>query len=167
MGKKVIISCSCCIVLLVVLATYKNVFIRPFKQSVNLNYRESVDRIEIMFTGQLAGAERYVIVKINEREDIAEIVSYLNSLTLVEEFPSVAYYPDPNIDECIYITAFGEGYGEDDFALDRFCFQTKYMMFVPNGLDWKSNTYFIKNSGYDDRTKSSNIYQFLLNLLDK
>jgi len=109
----------------------------------------------------------YSIIEITDSDDIEIIIDFLNSLKLIED--NLTEYEYIDLDEVGYftITIFRDDYENDNDAHDVLAFETNYLSFIPNGHDWTGTRYYIKNSGYDNKTKNSNVHQFLLELINK
>jgi len=104
-------------------------------------------------------------VMITDRNDIEKIIKYLNSLMLIED--NLTEYVDVDLDEVGYfrITIFRDDYENDSRAYDSIEFETNYLSIIPSGNDRHATRYYIINSGYNNKTKSSNVHQFLLDLI--
>jgi len=107
-------------------------------------------------------------IVINDSDDIKRIIDYLNSLRLIEDNPTE--YEDIDIDAVGYFTILiirdnDENGDNGDNGYDVIDFETNYLTFAPNGYDSSATRYYIKNSGYNSKTQSSNTYKFLRNLL--
>lgn len=135
---------------------------REFKEIQHFNYN-NVDNITIKFEG-------YDKIKIKNPDDIYKIIEYLNSLELIEE-------ELPKNEQANYEGDW-EKYKNDlknicHFSIsvneDVLYFSTKYVVVMVDGCDDSShqNSYFIKNSGYDKKKKTSNIYTFLKSITEK
>lgn len=176
LNKKTIIFISSCILLIsvFVIIAYGKSILRLFKQSTNLNYHAEIAYIELGKRFSEDGND----IRIDAREDIEKILNYLNSLELIEEnvtrfnpYDLIAdgYFTidiirkgDENAN--LYVV---EGEKVISYSQDLLSFRNDYMSFTPNYMDWKSTRYYIVNSGYDDETKNSNVYQFLYNLINE
>jgi len=175
MNKKIVMIIILIIVTLVLAMIHKNSIIRLFKQIINLNYHEEIIYIEL---GKRFSDDGNII-RIDNHEDIEKIIGYLNTLDLIEErlteykhisdFNDIGYFTIRIVrvgDEYanIHIT---EGENVNSYSQDLLSFETNFVTFTPNSMDWKSTRYYIKNSGYNHQTKSSNVYKFLLDLINK
>jgi len=106
-------------------------------------------------------------IEIHDREDIEKIIKYLNSLKLIED-NLIEYVPfDRNNVGFFEIFIFRDGFENDSDAVDIIAFETNYLAFIPNGHDWKETRYYIKNSGYNHKTKTSKTFNFLYDLINK
>gem|GEM_PF-5925147 len=162
MNKKIAAFILCCIItilFLVVMIYGKNIF-RLFKQSVYLNYHEEIAYIELGKRFSKDGN----YVRIENREDIEKILNFLNSLELIEE--NVIRYNPPDLSyfTISIIRSNPEVVGRPP---DLLSFQTDYISFSQDGRDWESKRYYIKNSGYDNQTKKSKVYEFLYDMLSE
>jgi hypothetical protein len=165
LNRKIVIFLLCCIIAILVfifLAYGKNI-LRQLKQSVSLNYHAEIAYIEL---GKRFSEDESE-VRIDDHEDIEKILNFLNSLGLIEE--NVARHYPQDLSEIGYFTidiilSNPERVGD---APDLLSFETDYIIFTPKGSDWKSIRYYIKNSGYDNQTKNSKVYQFLCDFVGK
>ena len=178
MNKKLIIILLCIIFLVFIVIIFRENIIR-LKLSTRLNYHENVAYITIYDDRLIEVADGKLEIEINSRrgieihnrEDIEKIINYLNSLELIED--NLTEYVDVDLDEVGYfsITIFRDGYVNDYQnnldALEHIAFQTNYLEFIPGGHDWKTTRYYIKNSGYDPKTKTSKTFEFLYDLINK
>ena len=136
------------------------------KLSTRLNYHENVSHIKIDYEHMIEDMEGISEVEITNRADIEKIINYLNSLVLIEDNP--AEYEDIDLYEVGYFEIFinrdKNENGPEDY--DIIAFQTNYLAFIPGGSDCEEIRYYIKNSGYNPKTKSSKTFEFLYDLIN-
>ena len=159
----VVIFCMLAIIFFFTLA-YGKEFFMSFRKSTSLNYqRDDVTYINIRSTGNLTDINNVII---NDPEKIEEIIIFINSLDIVEvnKVPKNKFGYDLKNYGWISIY-FGESseYNPGDIIE----FYTDYMGASYNGRDWEGKHYYRKNSGYNNQTKSSNVYEFLHDLINK
>ena len=174
MNKKLIIILLCIIFLVFIFIIFRENIIR-LKLSTRLNYSENVayitiydDRlIEVVGSNSEIEINSIGDIEIHNREVIEKIIKYLNSLELIED--NLTEYEDVDIDEVEYfdVTIFRNDNEKYLNGYDIIAFQTNYLSFIPEGHDCYGTRYYIKNSGYDPKTKTSKTFEFLYDLINK
>ena len=129
-----------------------------FRESVGLSFqRNDVAFIRIRSAGALADIDN---VLVNDQEKIREIIAYLNSLELIEtDMPQRLRWRINSLEDVGWI-AIHIGESPDHNPGDSVVFWANYMVFSYHGHK-PSSTYYVRNSGFCNRTKTSNIYYFL------
>lgn len=105
---------------------------------------------------------------INCPEKISEIINYLNSLELVAaELPRNLQRRINRLEDVGWILIhIGESPGHNPG--DSIEFWANYMIFTYHGHQASGvYTYYVRNSGFCSRTKTSNVYQFLYELINE
>ena len=137
-------------------------FFMRFRKSTSLNYqRDNVPYVRVTFPEN--GNFHNTIIE--ESKKIDELKHFINSLDIIEvrKVPANKYGEDRENYGYILLY-FGET--QDHNPGDVIMFLSEYMVMSYNSRDWEGKKYYIKNSGYDDETKSSNIHQFLRDLIN-
>ena len=186
LNKKNITIC-CIIFIVLIIISFRDNIIR-FKLSTRLNYHENVDYIsisiydDILAKGLIDDSEIIIndmecikiydkesidieFIEIHDKEDIEKMIKFLNSLELIEDNPT-EYEPFDRENIGFFdIALFRNNGNKNSVGYDWIVFHTNYMEFVPEGHDSEGTRYFIKNSGYNSKTKSSKTFAFLYDLL--
>ena len=132
-------------------------FFMPFRRSISLNYRkDNVSFVEIYWHIN----DDMLISKIEDIEKIKRIIDYVNSIEIVE----VRNVPINKFRIIKYSESYD--YISLNFGGNKIEFMTDYMWIIYHSHDMERKNYYIKNSGYDNETKSSNIHQFLRDLIN-
>ncbi len=134
--------------------------VRTFKENQHLNYG-NVDFVTIKYVG-------YNKIKIENADDVNQIIGYLNSLELIEE-------GIPNREQAVYEGDWEKyendleniGYFLVSIDKDLLYFSTSYVTVMPDGNYWNRHSYYIRNSGYNKKEKNSNIYTFFQSITEK
>jgi len=139
-----------------------------FQESVRLNYQIKSDEKEIIYiriwgNSSLTGDVGEIII--DDNRDVEYILNYINSLELVQrEMPKQRNFQNNGH---FYIDIFEkDSFAEKAEILDTLLFSTQYLSVVHKGYDWDYTDYYIKNVGYNPITKTSNVYQFLYDLIE-
>jgi len=144
-----------------------------FRKSASLNYqKDDVAYVMIQSAGHINEIKN---VKIEDPEKIREIINYINSLKIVQVKEMPEYITknvlNGEIGHFGWISIyFGNSLpepGNYSEPGDIIQFERNYMGTSYNGRDWEGENYYIKNSGYNNKTKSSNVYEFLRDLINK
>ena len=164
--KKIVFTVVFCVVLfsLFILWVHRERFFISFRESTSLDFQRSgMEHIHIRSQGNLIDIDNVVI---SDAEKIKEIINYLNSLELVEaELPRNLRRRINNFEDVGWISIYiGESINHNPG--DIVVFWANYMRFVYHGHR-VSRTYYVRNSGFCNEAKTSNIYYFLRNLLNE
>ena len=169
--RKTIIIVLLCVVVLCLAALLEEGFFTPFKRSVSLSYQKN--EMEYVHVGTWGHSSDFLL-EIYDPEIINQIIDYINSLKIVEiEQPN--YLAELTFngtwEDWGFITIYFENGTELDnnyrMPGDLIQFYGKYMVTSYEGRDWAGKCYYVKDFGYDNKTNSNNMYQFLRNLLDE
>ena len=173
MNKKIFTITATVVILALIsaFALYRENVVRLFRQSVSLNYYCDVFAIKLGGTRNRFSEnppEGYFFeVKITNVDDIKRIMSYLNSLELIEANPRrINHVPDLREVGFFWIRIIRDPYENNLFAHDALSFRTNYLIFTPDGRDWESRVYYIRNSGYDPTTQNSRVFLLLLDVIN-
>ena len=165
----IIISLCVCAVILGVAVFIKDDFVMFFRRGVSLSYEQK--EMEYARIGT-SGHSSNLSVKIYDPETINQIISYINSLKIVEtEQPN--YLTEVtlkgDLESFGFITIYFANDTEWDNDLrppgDIIQFKGKYLLTSYEGRDWEGKCYYVKDFNYDNKTNSNNMYQFLRKLL--
>lgn len=171
MNKKVIIIILGFLILVFILLffMYKTNFLMMLKESESLNYHKDVyeDINYIMITS--SEGERFIKgsrnVEIRDRKDIEKILNFFNSLELVKfdkgKGPRRYIYDEGSFIITIFLK-------NSDFA-DIIFLMSDYLIFYNEeyNSDQHRMEYYIKNSGYNSKDKTSKAYYFLYDIINK
>jgi len=148
---------------------------RLFKESINLNYSvEDVDYILLGSKGRFRNAsEREYYewdVKIEDRNAIEKTINFLNALELIDETPkgvgTYRHINDLNDVGYFAIEIIGINYEDDNTDVYSLGFMKDQVSVLYGIIGSRSLLYYIKDSGYNNRTKSSHTYEFLYSLVN-
>ena len=172
MNKKVIIIILGFLILVFILLffMYKTNFLMMLKESESLNYHKDVyeDINYIMITS--SEGERFIKgsrnVEIRDPKDIEKILNFFNSLELVKFDKGKGPRPYIYDEGSFIITIFlknGNGFNDTIFLM------SDYLIFCNEKYKSEQHRkeYYIKNSGYNSKDKTSKAYYFLYDIINK
>jgi len=170
-NKKTIFAISISLAILSIfafLAHRERIFVM-FRESTSLNFQRD-DMTYINITSRGIPPIDFNNVVIEDPEKIRETINFLNSLELVESrIPRnlTNSWQNRDFEDFGWISIIiGESpeHNPGDFV----SFYANYMVFTYHGHRlFGIYTYYIRNSGFCSRTKTSNVYQFLYELIHR
>jgi len=166
--KFVFIAVFCFLIFALILAlVHKERFFILFRESVSLDFQRD-DMEHILITTRGIYPLDFHDIRIEEPERIREIISYLNSLELVEAELPRNLRTRINAFEDVGRISIYIGHSPAHSPGDIVEFWANYMVFTYHGHKAAGRyTYFVRNSGFRNRTKASNVYQFLYELISE
>lgn len=173
MNKKVIIIILGFLILVFILLffMYKTNFLMMLKKSESLNYHKDIyEEIDHVIITSFKG-ERFTkgskSIAIRDPKDIEKILNFLNSLELVKfdkgKGPRRYIYDEGSFGIAIVLK------NDSDFA-DIVFFMSDYLIFFNERYESDQHRiveYYIKNSGYNSKDKTSKAYYFLYDIINK
>ena len=172
MNKKVIIIILGFLILVFILLffMYKTNFLMMLKKSESLNYHKDIyEEIDHVIITSFKG-ERFTkgskSIAIRDPKDIEKILNFLNSLELVKfdkgKGPRRYIYDEGSFGIAIVLK------NDSDFA-DVVFFMSDYLIFYNEKYRSEQHRmkYYIKNSGYNSKDKTSKAYYFLYDIINK
>jgi len=164
-NKKLVFAVIFCITILsVVFLVHRERLVILFRGSTSLNFqRDDMEYIRITSQGNLIDISGATI---DCPEKVNEVIKYLNSLELVEaETPRRLRNRRPEEVGSIIIHI---GHSPDHNPGDTVQFWANYMSFVYHDHKFYGYyNYYVRNSGFDNSTKTSNVYYFLRDLINE
>ena len=153
-------------VFLFVFLAHREQFFMLFGEGTSLNFqRDDIELIRVRSTGVLTDFDN---VTVNDAAKIREIIKYLNSLELVEaELPRNLRTRIRRQEDVGWILIYlGESVHHNPGDVVEFW--ANYMRFTYHGHKFFGTyTYYVRNSGFCNRTNTSYVYQFLQALLNE
>jgi len=166
-NKKTIIIAILCMIIFVLFIIHRERLAISFRDSTSLNFlRDDITYISITSRG-MSPIDFHNVV-INDPEKIKEIIDLLNSLELVEaELPRNLLRQINNLEDVGWVFLYiGESPSHNPG--DYVSFYTNYMTFTYHGHEAAGHySYYVRNSDFCRRTRSSNVYQFLYELINE
>jgi len=165
-NKVVVLLISSCMAMLLLFFfwIYRERILMPFRESTCLNFqRDDMEHISIRSWGNLTSIDNAVI---RDSEKIEEIIDYLNSLELVEaELPRMLRNGrTANADSILIYIGESINHNPGDYVV----FYADYMIFTYHGHKFFGRyTYYVRKPGFFRRASTSNVYQFLHELISE
>jgi len=146
--------------------TFRERYNLLFAESTSLNFqRDDMTHIHINSRGNLIDINNVVI---RNPEKINEIINYLNSLELVEAELPRRLSRQINASEDVGWISIYIGESIDHNPGDFVSFYASYMVFTYRGHElFGRYTYYVRNLDFCNMTKTSNVYQFLHELINE
>lgn len=150
------------LIFIILLLFYRKDFLRIFKESESLNYHKDISYIQVFDNCKFINSGDSTEVIIDDSEDIKKLLKFLNSLELVkEEGPRKYNYND----EYLYINiVLKNSIGNFDEA---FFFIDNYLIVYNEERKSEYIEYYIKDSNYNYKDKTSKVYNFLHDMVNK
>ena len=141
---------------------YGRNIIRLIKGKESIDYNRDLLYIVIKNIDYYSGSNRKE-VRIDNKEDIEQIVNYINSLELIKE--DAPNYYDGSIE---YVDISKSGYFSIDLVridknrngYDSLVFSTEYVTVCYNSIEKNAPSYYIVDSGYNPENKTSKFSDF-------